>query len=332
MEPAREDTLLRKKYESLLSGLLPDLYKDHILSDKLTSLQHENSTLELTVLQLRHEISKLTEKQKFSQSDHKSEKISYKFHALSTELAKCLEVSGCELSKFSESYNEAIEALQTWGEGFTGVIFSMKSRLYSSNKQLLDFMHSILNELNTLRSKLTIVQNYLAVLEFNETTLRDSLRRLETRNTTSRSVSVSRMGEIEKAGPTESKRYYNRNLVLDIAPLHRGENRADEGLKANKLKLSLDKLKIQKERAEIETEMLLLQLKQTKELLAMAEETASAKELLYENRIKKLNQLIGKIKEIPKVEELVEKLEREIESGTKKRHTRTRSNNILYNG
>lgn len=316
--------LLLKKYQSLLSGLIPDDYKDHILNDKLLHLYQENLSLEKTIQQLRHQISNQIEKQKYESSDMKLEKTCYKFHALSTELAKCLKDSGCELSMFSESYNDAIQALKTWGEGFSAVTFSMRKKLFAGNKQLLEFMHSILNELFNLRSQLTIVQNYVAVLEFNEISLRDSLKRLEPRFTVNRSASVSRFSQIN----TPDGKNSNKNFILDIIPAHRNDLRTDEiQSKVNKLKLSLDKLKIQKERAEIETEKLLLQLKQTKEQLAMTEETASGNELLFENKLKRLNLLLAKLKEIPKAEVIIMKFEKELES-ERKGHSRSRSNNV----
>ena len=331
MERTTPENLLIKKYESLLKGILPDMYKDHILSDKLNLLTKENSQLESTVSQLRHEISNLIEKRKFDTYENSKEKLSYKFHALSTELAKCLEVSGCDLSKFSNCYDQAIQSLQKWSKGFTNITCTMRSKLFSSNKQLLDFMHSILDELNNLRAHLTIVQNYIAVLEFNETNLRDALKRYENKNMTTRSVSVSRIDQIER-GDREMPKRLCRNFILEIAPSnkHYVECRGDDiQVKFNKLKLSFEKVKNQKDRSEIETEKLLLQLKQTKEQLAFAEENASALEFSYENKIKRLNHIISRLKEMPKVEEMVQTFEKQMENMPKK-HNRTRSNIILY--
>lgn len=302
-----------------------------LLHEKILILQSENVNLEKTIVQLRHEISNLTEKRKLDQITLNSESIGYKYHALSTELSRCLENSGCELTKFSKSYDQAIKALNNWGDGFNTIISSMKNRLLPASKHNLDFMHTILDELYNLRAQLTIVQNYVAVLEFNESSLRDSIKKTDKKNLTSRSVSVNRMDEISKEDGDMMRG--SKDFVLDIAPCVKmiGENRFDElKLKINKLKLSLCKLKNQRDRAKIDNERLLLQLKQTKEQLAIAEESASGREVSLENKVKELSQILYRLKENPKIEEIVNKFEEELAKTTKK-HSRTRSNIIIYN-
>ena len=110
-ESRNDEVLFEQKYFCLLKGLTPEFYKDHILKDKINLLYKENAELENMVLQLRHEISNLIEKKKHEVSEIKNEKVAYKYHALSTTLAKCLENSGFELSRFSDCYDEAIKAL-----------------------------------------------------------------------------------------------------------------------------------------------------------------------------------------------------------------------------
>ena len=203
----------------------------------------------------------------------------------------------------------------------------MRSRLMTANKQILDFMHNILDEMHHIRASLTIVQNYIAVLEFNETNLRDSLKKLESKNLTTRSMSVNRIDQIENFEPKR----FSKNLVLEMNTFYKNDYKGDDlQAKVNKLMFSIGKIKSQKDRAEIETERLLLQLKQTKEQLALAEENAGARELRYEKRIKKLNSIINKLKETPFIEEIVNRYEEEFEKGSKK-PSRTRSNIILYN-
>jgi hypothetical protein len=319
-----EDNTLRVKYECLLKGILPDSYKQEILKDKLNLLQRENLVLETTVSQLRHEISNLIAKQKFEASNTVYEKLGYKYHALSAALAKCLEASGCELSSFTNSYEEAVQALNAWGEGFTQTISLMRTKLASSNKQVLDFMHTILEEMHNLRANMTIIQNYIAVLEFNETYLRDSLKKIENKNFVTRSLSLRKIEQMETGE--------NKNFHLDFnqhSQLYMEHKDYDLQTKVNKLTLSLGKVKNQKDRAKIESEKILLQLKQTKEQLAIAEENAGARELAYENRIKKLSSIINKLKELPNIEEIITKYEKELDQGSKK-HSRTRSSIILY--
>ena len=299
--------------------------------------------LEDTIEQLRHEISRLTFKNKLESAP--SESHSYKYYSLSTELSKCLQSSGCELSKFSSSYDQAIKALHTFTSGFTSIVSSMRSRLHSSSKSILDFMHSILNELQNLRAQLTIVQNYIAVLEFNEATLRESLTKLEKKSFTTRSVSVSRIQELTR---TETA---SNDFKFDIAPKIRldkndpkklpnfckarnlnqiKEKSADFASKLNKLILRNCKLKNLKQRAEIDNERLLLQLKQAKEQIAISEEEAAGRELALEIKCQKMTTILQRLREIPTVRHLVLGFEAEIQR-SKKIHNRTKSGIIFYN-
>lgn len=296
--------------------------------------------LEDTIEQLRHEISRLTFKNKLESAPVESH--AYKYYSLSTELSKCLQSSGCELSKFSSSYDQAIKALHTFTSGFTSIASSMRSRLHSSSKSILDFMHSILNELQNLRAQLTIVQNYIAVLEFNEATLRESLTKLEKKNFTTRSVSVSRIQELARTEATSN------DFKFDIAPrpkpeknelkiLSQGkifnqtkEKSDDFASKFNKLILRNCKLKNLKQRAEIDNERLLLQLKQAKEQIAISEEEAAGRELALEIKCQKMTTILQRLKEIPTVRHLVLGFEAEMQR-SKKIHNRTKSGIIFYN-
>lgn len=284
--------------------------------------------LEDTIEQLRHEISRLTFKNKLESAP--AESHAYKYYSLSTELSKCLQSSGCELSKFSSSYDQAIKALHTFTSGFTSIASSMRSRLHSSSKSILDFMHSILNELQNLRAQLTIVQNYIAVLEFNEATLRESLTKLEKKNFTTRSVSVSRIQELARTEATSN------DFKFDIAPRPKPEKnelkeKSDNfASKFNKLILRNCKLKNLKQRAEIDNERLLLQLKQAKEQIAISEEEAAGRELALEIKCQKMTTILQRLKEIPTVRHLVLGFEAEMQR-SKKIHNRTKSGIIFYN-
>lgn len=278
--------------------------------------------LENTVKQLRHEISRLTLKSKFENTGQ--ETPGYKYYALSTELSHCLQSSGCDISKFSTAYDQAIKALQKFGEGFTSLLSSMRSKLYPANRSILNFMHSTLEDLQSLRAQLTVIQNYIAVLEFNESVLRESLQVQAKPNLATRSVSVSRMDELLKV--ENSKKL--KNFVLDIAP--KVKQKEEFSVKVNKLKLRICKLKNLKERAEIDNERLLLQLKQAKEQIAICEEEAANRELALEIRCQKLGAVISSLKDIPTVRPIVMSIEQQVYRSGKK-HFRTRSGIIVFN-
>lgn len=283
---------------------------------------HRVEELEKTVQQLRHEISRLTSKNKFENTEQ--ETPGYKYYALSTELSQCLQSSGCDLTKFTTAYDQAIKALQTFGEGFTSILSSMRSKLFPINRSILNFMHSTLDDLQSLRAQLTIIQNYIAVLEFNESILRQSLQKQEKTCQTTRSQSVSRMNELLKL-ETSNK---SKNFVLEIAP--KIKQREDFSIKLNKLKLRICKLKNLKERAEIDNERLLIQLKQAKEQIAICEEEAANRELALELRYQKLMSVVVKLKEIPTIRPIVSGIEQQVYKSDKK-HFRTRSGIIVFN-
>jgi acyl carrier protein phosphodiesterase len=296
-------------------------HREKALLQRVAVLESENAVLENTVYQLRHEISNLTEKRKLDTGVGQAEPVAYKYHALSAQLALCLERSGCELARFKQSYDEALKALENWGEGFVKIIEQMQGQMLSPSRARLEFMHSILDEMHSQRAQLTVVQNYLAVLEFNEAALRETVKKLESKNLTSRSVSVNRLDQILGGGTPPSK-----GLVLEMAPVRPAE---DTTAALNKMKLHNCRLKAQRDRAEINTERLLLQLKQAKEQIAMAEESAASRELALENKLLKANQLLARLKEVPNVEAAIMKFEQDCLRSAKK-HGRTRSNVIVY--
>ena len=278
--------------------------------------------LEKTVQQLRHEISRLTSKSKFESAEQ--ETPGYKYYALSIELSQCLQSSGCDLTKFTTAYDQAIKALQTFGEGCTSLISSMRSKLFPINRSILNFMHSTLDDLQSLRAQLTVVQNYIAVLEFNESILRQSLQKQEKTCQTTRSQSVSRMNELIKLENSNRP----KNFVLEIAPKVRKS--MDFSVRVNKLKLRICKLKNLKEIAEINNERMLLQLKQAKEQIAICEEEAANRELALELRYQKLVSVLVKVKEIPTIRPIVLGIEQQVYKSDKK-HFRTRSGIVVFN-
>jgi hypothetical protein len=283
------------------------------------SLTQKLESYEQTIDQLRHEISRLSSKNKLDSAP--IENFSYKYYSLSTELSKCLQSSGYELSKFTSSYDQAIKSLKTFGSGFSSILSKMRSNLSSSSKSLLNFMHSILDELQDLRAQLTIMQNYLAVLEFNEASLRESLSKLEKRNLVTRSVSVSRMEQLSRSESFKS------DFVFDFAPKIVNEDIRD---KINKLILRNCKMKNLKNRAEIDKERLLLQLKQAKEQIAISEEEAANRELALEIRCQNMAEILQRLKDIPSFKQIVLGIEAEVQR-SKKIHSRTKSGIVMYN-
>ncbi|OMJ79736.1 hypothetical protein SteCoe_20163 [Stentor coeruleus] len=123
----------------------------------------------------------------------------------------------------------------------------------------------------------------------------------------------ARRDQFENPGRSIIKRY-SKGLIPDSPSTKGSLDFKAEILqsKINSLKISLGKSKNEKDQLEIENQKLLLQLKQAKEQLALCEENSSSKEVAYANKIKKLNYIISKLKDIPNLSELINKCEREV--------------------
>lgn len=284
------ESMLHEKYEALLTGLIPDHYKDHILYDKIGLLQRQNASLENTILSLRHDLSHLT-------SPHKSvvPKAS-KYFTISSALQKTLDISEFEISQFTEVYSKAISAVNKTSDRFSLIINSMKAKLFPPSEKLLEFMGNVLGQVSEIRNELDALKNYVSILEYNDCSLRDSLNSYEKKPSGNRSQSVIRL-EFEQPERTISKRF-TRTLLSD-APSTKNSmefKNDDAQVKINTLKIALGKVRNQRDSCDIENQKLLLQLKQAKEQLALCEENAAAKEVAYENQIRKLSYLLSQLK------------------------------------
>jgi regulator of replication initiation timing len=288
------EPMLYEKYEALLNGVCPAELKDHILHDKIALLIKQNSILENTILSLRHELSNMIAKQD-RQASNMENKAAYS--PVSSALKKSLEVSEFEVSSFAEIHARALEAVKASGEGFTVLVDKMKSKLFPPNKKLLEFMGSVLDQVQEIRSQLASIHNYVTILEYNEKALRDSLNCSETRCAKSRSHSASRVDQFERPEVIVSKKY-TRTLILDSPSTKNSMEFKNDDLqsKVSTLKIALGKMKNSRDSIEIDNQKLLLQLKQAKEQLALCEENSAAREVAYKNKIKKLTSVMNSLR------------------------------------
>ena len=293
--PTNNESMLHEKYEALLNGVIPESFKDHILYDKISFLQRQNNSLENTILSLRHELSNQVAKhERILQNS--PEKAS-KYFTISSALQKTLDISEIEISQFSEVYSKAVAAVKKSNDGFSLIMSSMKSKLFPPNETLLECMGGVMEQVNEIRGELEALHNYISILEYNDSSLRQSLNSFETRPSSNRSKSTIRNDPFEQPGRTISKRF-TRTLVSDSPSTKNSMEFKNEDViaKINTLKIALGKVRNQRDQLDIENQKLLLQLKQAKEQLALSEENAAAKEVAYENQIRKLNFALGRLK------------------------------------
>ena len=290
------DPMMHEKYEALLNGLIPSDFKEGIMNDKLALMIKQNSMLENTILSLRHELSNMIAKHDRVQVGPEHKPAGYS--PISSALKKSLEVSEFEISSFAEIHARALEAVKATGEGFTVLVDKMKSKLFPPNKKLLEFMGSILDQVQEIRSQLAYIHNYVTILEYNEKALRDTINCTETRCPKSRSHSASRVDQFERPEVIVTKKY-TRTLIVDSPSTKNSIEFKSEDLqgKVSTLKIALGKIKNQRDSIEIDNQKLLLQLKQAKEQLALCEENSAAREVAYKNKIKKLTSLINSLKQ-----------------------------------
>jgi regulator of replication initiation timing len=313
------DPMLYKKYEALLNGIIPEDYKDHILNDKISLLKQQNMILENTILSLRHELSSMIASQNsisYIQNDKKD------YSGISLALKKCIETSEVEISHFNEVYVKALEAIKSCNEGFNLVINTMKSRLFPPDKKMLDFINTVIGQVNDIKDQLISIQNYVAMLEFNDKSMRDSFNKYK--SNTVRSQSTTKIDPFEQPERLIAKRYA-QTLIDARSTKNSIEFKSDDMIsKVNSLKITLGKIKNQRDQTEIENQKLLLQLKQAKEQLALCEENSAAKDVQYENKIKRLGHVIYRVRELPGLHEIVTRYEREVKK-SKKSYKRSRS-------
>ena len=320
---SNNNTMIHEKYEALLNGVVPEDYKDHILYDKISLLQKQNSNLENTIMNLKDELSNIKATKNFHLNN--SEEQESKYCSISAAIKQSLDISEVSISQYSEVHSKALEAVKKSSDGFSLLMNTMKSKLFPPNKKLLDFMNTILDQVHEIRGQLSAIHNYLTVLEYNDKSLRESLNTYDRSPSSNRSHSALRLDPFEQPIRALSKRF-TRTLLNDS---HSTKNSLefkseDAQTRINTMKIALGKIKNQRDQTDIENQKLLLQLKQAKEQLALCEENAAAKEVSYENQIKRLSNIIGKIKEIPNMADIVIRCEREI-NRTNKNYRRTRS-------
>ena len=188
-------------------------------------------------------------------------------------------------------------AVKKSNDGFSLIMSSMKSKLFPPNETLLECMGGVMEQVNEIRGELEALHNYISILEYNDSSLRQSLNSFETRPSSNRSKSTIRNDPFEQPGRTISKRF-TRTLVSDSPSTKNSMEFKNEDViaKINTLKIALGKVRNQRDQLDIENQKLLLQLKQAKEQLALSEENAAAKEVAYENQIRKLNFALGRLK------------------------------------
>lgn len=289
------EPMIYEKYEALLNGIVPADYKDHILYDKISLLTKQNSMLENTILCLRHELSNLIARQ--DRLNTNQEVKSHKYTSVSSALKKSLEVTEFEVSQFAEIHSRALDAVKTSEDGFMKLVDKMKSKLFPPNRKLVDFMGSVLDQVQEIRSQLASIHNYVTILEYNEKALRDSLNCKEDWPLKGRSHSVTRIDQFEQPEKIVTKKY-TRTLIIDSPSTKNSiEFKPDElHGRISTLKIALGKMKNQRDSIEIDNQKMLLQLKQAKEQLALCEENSAAREVAYKNKIKNLTSLVNTLK------------------------------------
>lgn len=289
------EPMIYEKYEALLNGIIPSEYKDHILYDKISLLTKQNSMLENTILSLRHELSNLIARQ--DRLNTNQEVKSPKYVSVSSALKKSLEVSEFEISQFAELHSRALDAVKYSEEGFMKLVDKMKSKLFPPNKKLLEFMGSVLDQVQEIRTQLAAIHNYVTILEYNEKALRDSLNCKEDWPSKSRSHSATRIDQFEQPEKIITKKY-TRTLIIDSPSTKNSIDFKPDELQGriSTLKIALGKMRNQRDSIEIDNQKMLLQLKQAKEQLALCEENAAAREVAYKNKIKNLTSLISTLK------------------------------------